>query len=185
MKSGRPPAWNPVATLASSTWTEVVALTSKSRLLLPAAARVRLSWSQNDRPVELLARVEPGSYAELVPWEPVGDVIMRGLAELLAGEAEPDRSRVALIAMDRYLRLTLGPDGRMSLPANLAHHLDAVSLDAVRLVIDNGRLLLWSERAWQNSRSSRLESVVMKLRTIEATAAQGMTSNLNEPGKPY
>ena len=157
--------------LATSTWTEVVALTSKSRLLLPASARARLSWSQNERPLGLLARIEPGSYAELMPWEPVGDAIMRGLSVLLAGEAEGERAGIALIAMDRYLRLTLDPDGRMSLPSNLAHHLDAISLDAVRLVIDGGRLLLWSEKVWQNDRSTRLQSIAGKLRNLESAAA--------------
>lgn len=118
----------------------------------------------------VLARIEPGGHAELMPWAPVGDAIMRGLDNLLAEEAEEDRSWLALIAMDRYLRLTLDPDGRMSLPVNLAHHLDAIAHDAVRLVIDAGRLLLWSERVWQDDRSSRLESVAEKLRTVEAAA---------------
>lgn len=170
MKSGRPPNWNPVATLATSTWTEVVALTSKSRLLLPASARARLSWSQSGQPLGLLARIEPGSHAELIPWEPVGDAIMRGLGALLAAEPEVGRARVALIAMDRYLRLSLDPDGRMSLPMNLAHHLDAISQDAVRMVIYDGRLLLWSERVWQSDRTARLQSVAEKLRAIEAAA---------------
>jgi len=167
MKSGRPPTWNPVASLTAATWTEVVALTSKSRLQLPASARTRLNWSRTDRPLSLLARIEPGGLAELMPWEPVGDAIMRGLDRLLVEEAEAD---LALIAMDRYLRLTLDPDGRMSLPVNLAHHLDAIAHEAVRLVIDAGRLLLWSERVWQDDRSSRLEPVAEKLRTMEAAA---------------
>lgn len=110
-----------------------------------------------------------------MPWEPVGDVIMRGLGALLAVEAEVDRARMALIAMDRYLRLSLDPDGRMSLPVNLAHHLDAISQHAVRLVIDDGRLLLWSERVWQNERSARLQSVAEKLRAIETAAASHLT----------
>ncbi len=118
----------------------------------------------------LLARIEPGGHAELVPWDPVGDAIMRGLDRLLFEEDEVDRAGLALIAMDRYLRLTLDPDGRMSLPVNLAHHLDAIAHDAVRLVIDAGRLLLWSERVWQDDRSSRLESVAEKLRAMEAAA---------------
>lgn len=157
--------------MAAAAWTEVIALTSKSRLQLPASARMRLNWSLTDHPLVLLARIEPGGRAELMPWEPVGDSIMRGLDRLLAEEAEANRARLALIAMDRYVRLTLDTDGRMSLPANLAHHLDAIAYEAVRLVVDTGRLLLWSERAWQDDRSSRLESVGQKLRTLEAAAA--------------
>ena len=154
-----------------STWTEVVALTSKSRLQLPASARTRLNWSRADSSLSLLARIEPGGHAELMPWEPVGDAIMRSLERLLAEKAGADREWLALIAMDRYLRLTLDSDGRMSLPVNLAHHLDAIAREAVRLVIDAGRLLLWSERVWQDDRSSRLEPVAEKPRNLEAAAA--------------
>lgn len=156
--------------MSASTWTEVVALTSKSRLQLPAAVRSRLNWPRTDRPLGLLARIEPGGNAELVPWDPVGDAIMRGLDRLLDGEDEIDRAGLALVAMDRYLKLTLDPDGRLSLPVNLAHHLEAIVHDAVRLVVDGSRLLLWSERVWQNNRSSRLELVAEKLRIMEEAA---------------
>lgn len=114
--------------------------------------------------------MEPGGHAQLLPWEPVGDAIMRGLDRLLAEEEEPDRSRLALIAMDRYIRLTLEPDGRMSLPVNLAHHLDAIAHDVVRVVVDAGLLFLWSEKVWQNERSTRLRSVEEKLLNLEAAA---------------
>jgi DNA-binding transcriptional regulator/RsmH inhibitor MraZ len=100
----------------------------------------------------------------------VGDAIMRGLDRLLDGEDEIDRAGLALVAMDRYLKLTLDPDGRLSLPVNLAHHLEAIVHDAVRLVVDGSRLLLWSERVWQNNRSSRLELVAEKLRIMEEAA---------------
>lgn len=169
MKSGRPPAWNPVAALATNLWTEVVSLSSKSRLLLPAAARTRLNWIQGGQPLSLLVRIEPGSYAELEPWELAGDAIMERLASVLDDAPTEDRERIAIVAMDRYLRLTLESDGRMSLPMNLCHHLDAVPLDVVRLLVTGGRLQLWSERVWQDQRGERIQSVLEEIRLVEGT----------------
>lgn len=173
MKAGRPPSWNPVASLTASTWTEVVPLTSKSRLQLPAQARLRLSWSRATEPLALLARVEPNGHAQLLPWVPVGDAILRSLDQLLTEEDEASRGRLVLIAMDRYVRVTLEPDGRMSLPVNLEHHLDATLYGAVRVVVDTGKLFLWSEGVWQRNRSDRLASVEERLRELEAAADKG------------
>jgi len=167
MKTGRPPQWNPVATLSETTWTEVVPVTSKSRVQLPVSARARLTWGAPTEPLALLAKLEVGSSAKLEPWNPAGDAVMRGLKTMLASEPEPARAELTLVAMDRYLRISLDPDGRITLPANLAHHIDAIGYNAVRVIVSCGRLQLWSEPAWQKDRSSRLRTLGAGLLNLE------------------
>lgn len=163
MKSGRPPLWNPVASLSVATWTEVVAVTSKSRVQLPIAARSRLGWALSTDPLPLLATLEPQGNASLEPWEPSGDKALGEVEKMLAREPQDSRAELALLAMDRYLRVTLDPDGRMLLPANLAYHVGAIRQDAVRVIVVDGRLQLWSEVAWQEARSSRLQTLSGRL----------------------
>lgn len=167
MKTGRPPQWNPVATLSDTTWTEVVSVTSKSRVQLPMSARARLNWGSATEPMALLARLEPDKSARLEPWDPAGEVVMGAIEAMLASEPEQVRAELAIVAMDRYVKVTLDPDGRITMPANLAHHIDAVGKDAVRVIVSDGRLRLWSEIAWQLNRSSRLRSLGGRLLDIE------------------
>lgn len=169
MKTGRPPLWNPVATLSETTWTEVVPVTSKSRVQLPVSARARMNWGSLTEPLPLLAKLEPGNSAKLEPWDPAGVAVMRGLETLLASEGDADRAELALVAMDRYLRVSLDPDGRILLPANLAHHIHAIGHDAVRIIVRRGDLQLWSEIAWQANRSSRLRAFGDHLRRLEGS----------------
>jgi|GEM_PF-4407044 len=154
MKLGRPVNWNPLSTLEPEVWSEVVALSSKSRLSLPVAIRSRVGWLSPGGH-GLLAIVDKGGFAEIFAWHLHGETVMADLAGLLTIVDKSERGELALAAMDRYVKLTLDPDGRMVLPANLISDLDATVSQCVRVVARDSRLWLWSERRWQAERASR------------------------------
>jgi DNA-binding transcriptional regulator/RsmH inhibitor MraZ len=144
-----------VSALFPSVWTEVVGLSSKSRLQFPIAIRSRVAWLSH---VEdgLLVVLEPDRSAELMSWKPHGEAKLQAVQKLLESTNEFERGLVAIAAMDRFLKLTFDPDGRTVLPMNLACHLGAVGADAVvRIVAVNARLWIWSETDWQSRRSER------------------------------
>lgn len=155
MKTGRPPNWNPVSALLPSAWTEVVGLSSKSRLQFPVAIRSRIAWLSH---VEdgLLAVLEPNGSAEIMCWKPHGESKLQAVQGLLQSTSELERGLVAIAAMDRFLKLTFDPDGRTVLPMNLACHLSAAGpAGVVRIVAADARLWMWSEPEWQSRRSER------------------------------
>ena len=162
MRSGRPPVWNPVSALEPRAWTEVVGLTSKNRLQFPVGVRARVPWLSD--PIEgLLAVLEPSGSAEILPWQPHGETELQRIREALASADAAIRGELAIAAMDRYVKLTLDPDGRTVLPSNLAFHLDAVTFEAVRITAIDGRLWVWSEHKWQDRRSERVASLAQHL----------------------
>ena len=155
MKTGRPPNWNPVAALSPSAWTEVVGLSSKSRLQLPIAIRSRLAWLSQAQD-GLLAVLEPNGSAKILCWKPHGEAELEAVRGLLKSTNELGRGMVAIAAMDRFLKLTFDLDGRTVLPINLACHLNAAGPDAVvRVVTVDGQLWMWSETEWQRRRLER------------------------------
>jgi DNA-binding transcriptional regulator/RsmH inhibitor MraZ len=166
MKTGRPPTWNPVAAVELAAWTEVATLTSKTRLGFPIAVRQRLEWLS--KPADgLLGVVDAEGSVELLPWTPYGEKQMAQVAMAL-GKAEPAaRGALALAAMDRFVRLTLDPDGRTVLPANLVSHLEATD-GSVRIVTRDLRLWLWSEAKWQAGRPARLALLSVSLEKSSA-----------------
>jgi DNA-binding transcriptional regulator/RsmH inhibitor MraZ len=155
MKTGRPPNWNPVSALTPRAWTEVVGLSSKSRLQFPVAIRSRVAWLSHAGD-GLLAVLEPNGSAEIQCWKPHGEAELEAVRILLQSTNEFQRGAVAIAAMDRLLKLTFDPDGRTVLPFSLTCHLHAAGPDAaVRIVTVDGRLWMWSEREWQSRRGER------------------------------
>jgi hypothetical protein len=155
MSAGRNPSWNPVAELDASVWSEVVALTSKGRLTLPIALRRRLPWGEPLGSVVALVVLSDHGAAELLPWVPGGEEVLRLLSKAVSALPTAGRSEIVLAAMDRYLRITFEPDGRATLPTNLLVHLDAHRTGIARVVARDGRLWLWSETSWRDGRAER------------------------------
>jgi len=163
MTAGREPNWNPVSRVHPSVWTEVVGLSSKDRMSIPLMARRRLDWL-SDGTTDLLAVLEADGSAEVVSWKDEGVDRIAQMEAVLGGLAEPDRSAVALAAMDRYIRLRLDGTGRMVLPTTLLSHLDAIDPPALRLVVREGKLWFWSEQRW---RAGQLERYLQMAKAIE------------------
>ncbi len=108
----------------------------------------------------LLATIEPDGSAELVPWHGAGEAEIGRAADAIERASAVDRPTLAVAAADRYLRLGLEPDGRATLPFNLAVHLGTLVDPLVRTVATGGRLWLWNEREWQASRQSRFAPLI-------------------------
>lgn len=155
MKTGRPPRWNPVAVLGRDVWTDVIALASKGRVVLPIAIRDRLPWLANTES-GLLALLERGRHAELLPWVPRGEAALAELHRAIENAAEGEKDLLALAAMDRFLRLSMEDGGRTVLPPALVSLLEAEASGCVRVVMRDGRLWLWSERRWEAERTRRI-----------------------------
>jgi DNA-binding transcriptional regulator/RsmH inhibitor MraZ len=155
MKTGRPPSWNPVASLAQDVWTDVVPLASKGRIVIPVPVRSRLDWLANSDG-GILAEVAADHSVELRPWDPSGVEAMKAVRSALAEADASRRGEIAVAAMDRYMKLSVDGAGRMTLPPPLVSQLDAEISSCVRLVLRDSRLWLWSERRWQSARPERL-----------------------------
>ena len=157
MKTGRPTAWNPFSSFSSTAWTEVVQLASKERLSVPISIRRIVPWVDRIQPSGgMLAIMELNGVAELMPWTPHGESAVSSV-KAAAARAEPAAiGNLILAAMDRYVRLTLDTDGRTVLPFNLLAHVDPSNTSRVRVLAEGGRLWLWSERQWEETRPDRL-----------------------------
>lgn len=138
-------------------------LTSKDRMTIPLAPRRRIGWEM-DGSSALLCILETNGSAELLRWDVGGSREMDEVASLLNRWQEPERTELALAAMDRYLKLTLDPDGRTVLPTSLLSHLDAIESGALRIVARNNRLWLWSEPRWRLSQPDRFVKLNEALR---------------------
>tara|TARA_R110000868_G_scaffold35458_6_gene127104 strand:+ start:369 stop:815 length:447 start_codon:yes stop_codon:yes gene_type:complete len=136
----------------------VVTLASKTRLQLPVAVRQRIPWFARNIS-GLFAVLESDGSAEVWPWQPNGEDKMRQLALMLGPLSETEQATLAIAAMDKFIRLTCSEDGRTVLPSNLLFHLDAVDAEAVRIVVANQRLWMWSEARWQSLREQRVMSL--------------------------
>jgi DNA-binding transcriptional regulator/RsmH inhibitor MraZ len=132
----------------------VVVLSSKDRMSIPLALRRRLKWLSTGA-MEVLAVLEADRSAEVVPWVGAGAERLAQLEMALARLAEPERSEVALAAMDRYVRLHLDGTGRLVLPTTMLSHLEAIDAPTVRLVVRDGKLWFWSERRWRSGQLGR------------------------------
>lgn len=162
---GRGPDWSLVSDLDGSTWVEAVTVASKARLVLPAALRRRLGWAASQATVRLLGVIEPDGSAELMPWEQRGEIEHRRLGDALGRASENDRAELAVAVADRYVRFGLEPDGRMTMPFNLAVHLGADADGIVRVVATGGRLWLWNEAEWRVSRAVRFGPLMRAMAT--------------------
>lgn len=156
MTKGRPPSWNVFGSLDPGAWTEVIGITSKDRLSLPVAVRKRLPWLDAAIPDGLLAVLDPQGSAELIAWSDHGEKAVAQVANQWAVAASADRGELALAAMDRFMRVSVEPPGRIGLPANLAAHIFSAERGSVRVVVRDGRLWLSSEIEWQLGRAKRL-----------------------------
>lgn len=154
MSGGREPSWNAVSGVHPSVWTEVVVLSSKDRMSLPLALRRRLDWLSTGA-MEVLAVLEANGSAEVVPWKGAGTSRLEQLEAVLERLAEPERSEVALAAMDRYIRLHVDGTGRVVLPTTMLSHLEAIDAPAIRLVVRDSKLWFWSERRWRAGQTDR------------------------------
>jgi DNA-binding transcriptional regulator/RsmH inhibitor MraZ len=163
MSAGREPTWNPVSRVHKSVWTEVIVLSSKDRMSIPLALRRRLDWLTTGA-MELLAILEANGSAEIVSWAGAGEDRLIRLETTLKRLAEPDRSEVALAAMDRYIRLHLDGTGRVVLPTTMLSHLEAIDAPTVRLVARDGKLWFWSEQRW---RSGQVDRYLQLARALE------------------
>ena len=154
MRSGRPHTWNIAESFSGDTWTGIVELTSKDRLQLPSSARKRVAWLKGGANQQALVEIQ-GDAVELRPWSEAGAELVARLEEIAQSLSAERLQELVIAAMDRYARLSVGADGRMVLPAHLAHHLDATAGEVVRIVVSDGRIWLWSEASWRKDRQSR------------------------------
>lgn len=159
MNRGRPPLWNVFADLAPGAWTEIVSLTSKERVSLPAPIRARLRWLSTAADGGLLAALDPGRSAELILWRGQGEGLIAGYREQLTHLPDTARDQAALALMDRFMKLSFEEPGRIGVPANLTSFLHAGESQQIRIVTADNRLWLWSEQAWQLQRAARLQSL--------------------------
>lgn len=154
--AGRHPTWNPIGVGDADAWLEPVEVASKDRIVLPAAVRRRLGWGSARGVVPLLAVIGADGSVELLPWESKGIAEVTRVMDALAKIDGDAREFAVLAAMDRYLKVGLGNDGRIQLPGALAVHLSVAEGDFVRVALSRGRLWLWPERAWEAARADRL-----------------------------
>jgi DNA-binding transcriptional regulator/RsmH inhibitor MraZ len=159
MSAGRPPAWNPFVSLDQRAWTEVVGMSSKDRLTLPSIVRGRLSWFGDAVGGGLLAVLEADGSAELLPWSGTGEGIVEDVRGRIAAEPTDRRGGLVVAAMDRFVKVAVEQPARVSLPVNLASHLEVDAAGVVRVVAHSDRLWLWSERRWNAGRAVRLEAL--------------------------
>lgn len=158
MRTGRPPSWNPFSELDPGAWTEVVALSSKDRVTLPAAVRGRLPWFEAAAAEGLLAMLEPQGRAELTGWSANGPRALDDVAQRIEAADQALRGELAVAAMDRYMRLAIERPGRVAVNPNLAAHLDPDGGGVVRVVVRSARLWLWSEAQW---RARRMDCIAL------------------------
>jgi len=156
MTRGRPPVWNPIASLDATVWTEAVEVASKGRLGIPVAARRCLGWWDDHVEDGLLASLEQGGLASLVPWAPAGIEMMGRVGNLIRGTSAAERGELVLAAMDRFMRVGCEANGRLVLPANLMAHIDPLGTGKARVIVLHGQLQLCAEHEWQAAREARL-----------------------------
>ncbi len=155
MTTGRPPGWNPFASLDPGVWTEVVEFGSKGRFGIPAAARRRLTWLAGAAAQGLLATLEDGGVARLEPWSVAGDATVKAVAAAIDA-APARRSEIALAATDRFMHVSVEENGRIVVPSNLVVHLDPHVTGRARVVVRDDRMWLWSQVGWEEARTARL-----------------------------
>lgn len=160
MTSGRPPSWSLFGDLDPTAWTEVVAISSKDRLTLPAAVRKRLPWFEATRVDGLLAILDPQGRAELASWSARGEQALADVAQRFEAAPADERGDVAIAAMDRYMRVPVEPPARLALNPNLSSHLDPETRGTIRVVVSSGRLWLSSEQQWQARRMDRIAKLL-------------------------
>ncbi|MER8953416.1 hypothetical protein NKH98_11890 [Mesorhizobium sp. M0833] len=124
-------------------------------MVFPVVIRSSLPWLES--PAGILATLGSDPTVELCAWEPAGSASMQRLHQALVEASEPERGEMAIAAMDRYLRLNIDGTGRAVIPSTLLSHLEVGEAAALRIVMRNGRLWLWSERYWQSQRSERIK----------------------------
>ncbi|HXH42386.1 MAG TPA: hypothetical protein VNK51_00915 [Bradyrhizobium sp.] len=130
---------------------------------IPLMARRRLEWLSVGT-TDLLAVLEADGSAEIMSWRVEGVERIAQVEAVLSELSEPERSEVALAAMDRYIRLRLDGTGRMVLPMTLLSHVEAIEPASLRLVVRQGRLWFWSERHW---RARQLQRYLQMAKVIE------------------
>lgn len=167
MRSGRPHTWNIAESFSGNAWTGVVGLTSKDRLQLPTSVRRRLTWLARAEDQQVLSEIQ-GDAVELQPWNEAGIELVQRLEGVVASLSAEALQKLVIATMDRYSRLSVGSDGRLVLPAHLAHHLTASDAAAVRIVVRGNRLWLWSEAGWSKGRQSRYHDLDALLNSLPA-----------------
>ena len=147
MTAGRPPAWNPFRATSLCAWTEPVLLATKDRASLPVAVRNLLKLQC---PGRLVADMESEGRATLISEDEFATI-----HDVLANTAE-NNAQVAIAALDRFQTVPVTAEGRLVLSLALRVHLNAVHESIVRLVVEDGRLTLWSEESWRLERRNRM-----------------------------
>jgi len=148
--AGRPPAWNPFRAHDLRAWTEPVILATKDRVSLPVAVR---NLVDVQCPGRLIADMSKPGVAHLVTEAEFAET-----HDTLAAAARENAS-VALAALDRFQAVPVTAEYRLVLSVALRSHLDAIQVPIVRLVVEDKRLVLWSEAAWQSGRADRLSLI--------------------------
>jgi len=155
MTRGRPPNWQVFSQLDGSVWTQPVIIASRQRLTLPAQVRARLAWlSQSED--GLLATLGADGSVRLEDWESHGERTLRAAEEVYEGLPAARKGEFALAAMDRFMKVGLEPNGRLVLPDALMAQIDPAETGCVRVVVIDGLLWLWEEKAWLAQRSARI-----------------------------
>lgn len=141
-------------------------LTSKNRLIIPVQIRHRVEWLGGAGPVVGFAKLEEEEFVTVWPWASRGELVMQCASEIPElSEDLTDRELMALAIQSRYVRLSLEPNGRAVLPADLIAHIDpGIRAGAPLCVIGfNDRFELMSHSYWQERRRNELDNVLPDL----------------------
>lgn len=92
---------------------------------------------------------------EFVPWLHRGDQLMARLEDAAKAMPIEQAQELAIAAMGRYARLSIGADGRVVLPGHLCHYLSPSGEAVIRIVVQQDRMTLWSETRWQEGQTAR------------------------------
>ncbi len=134
-----------------------------------------MKWLAEGADRQVLAEIQ-GEAVELRPWAGAGDELVRELQAVAASLSADRLQDLAIAAMDRYARLTIGADGRTVLPTHLSHHLAASETEVVRIVVRGGRIWLWSEANWRKERERRyleLDALLKDEAAPQSDSAEG------------
>lgn len=153
--AGRPPGWWVEWSGPSPVRRESCEVGSRSRLSIPPYLTRLVPWLDAERPIPCLGVMLPAGIVRLLPWTDVGPRVVAN-AEALAQDPwdqTDDRSRERPLWLEaRYIRVQLGPSGRLTLPRLVVHHLGGSEDIKWRVMVWSfpHHLELWSRRAYED-----------------------------------
>lgn len=131
-------------------WTEPVLLATKDRVPLPVSVRKMIKIACPGRLVADMATDGSAALLTEAEFAPMRERMMSQIGE---------QPKAALAALDRYQAVPVTAECRLVLSTALRSHLEALDSAIIRLVVEDGRLTLWSEKAWKCGRPARLAMI--------------------------